>query len=235
MRALILGCSHAAGSEMEKAPDAPSQDFTVFGWTHSFPVLIAQQLGYEPENWAIPGGSNDAMFRIFVEQLPTLTSQDCVIACWTGASRTEIWHELDQRWLSFAPGTHSFNQIEPSIHARSGQPIGSRISLSQDYVAYHAQWSRFHCNTVSDQLNKLKNIQALNALAQVHGVRVINLDSFHPVPGVNNIAWAVAEPFFDWAIKNRYEKTDWGHFFLPAHQAYADLVVASLTANPNAV
>ena len=235
MRALILGCSHAAGSEMEKAPDAPTNDYTVFGWTHSFPVLIAQQLGYVPENWAIPGGSNDAMFRIFTEQLPTLTAQDCVIACWTGPSRTEIWHDLDQRWLGLAPGTQSFNPIANSPHARSGQPVGGDISLPQEYSNYHTQWTRFHCNHVSDTLNKIKNIQALNALAQVHGVRVINIDSFSPVGNVNNIQWIVPLSFFDWATVNRYARTDWGHFFLPAHQAYANLVVSHLTTNSNAV
>ena len=235
MRAVVLGCSHAAGSEMETAPDAPSQDYTVFGWTHSYPVLIAKQLGYTAENWAIPGGSNDAMFRIFTEQLPGLTAQDIVIACWTGPSRTEVWHEFDQRWLMFAPGQHSFHPIAHSEHARSGQPVGGNISLAKEYLNYHAQWTRFHCNHTSDQLNKVKNIQALNALAQVHGIRVINIDSFAPVSNVSNIPWATDQPFWDWAVKNNQPRTEMGHFFLPTHEAYANLIVANLTADFYAV
>jgi len=235
MKALILGCSHAAGSEMEKDPNAPSNDFAVFGWTHSFPVLIAQQLRYEPENWAIPGGSNDAMFRIFIEQLPGLTVGDIVIACWTGPSRTEIWHELDQRWLGFAPGTQRFSPIEPSLYAKSGQPVGGNISLAQEYLDYHAQWSRFHCNDRSNELNKIKNIQALNAMAQASGIRVINIDSFAPAKNVSNIDWAVDQSFWDWAVENNYARTDWGHFFLPAHQAFADLIISCLTTDSNAV
>ena len=235
MRAVILGCSHAAGSEMEKAPDAPSQDYRVFGWTNSFPALIAQQLGYEPENWAIPGGSNDAMFRIFTEQLPGLTAEDIVIACWTGPSRTEIWHDVDQCWLGFAPGTQHFNPTKPSLYARSGQPVGGNISLAQGYLDYHAQWSRFHCDDRSDQLNKVKNIQALNALARVHGIRVINIDSFAPVPNVSNISWAIDQSFWDWAAKNDQPRTDMGHFFLPTHEAYANLIVANLTTDFYAV
>jgi hypothetical protein len=220
---------------MEKVTDAPLEDFAVFGWTHSFPVLIAQQLGYEPENWAIPGGSNDAMFRIFTEQLPGLTAEDIVIACWTGPSRTEIWHDVDQRWLGFAPGTQHFNPTKPSLYARSGQPVGGNISLAEEYLDYHAQWSRFHCNDRSDQLNKVKNIQALNAMAQASGIGVINIDSFAPAKNVSNINWAIDHPFFDWAVSNQFSRTDWGHFFLPAHQAYADLVVANLTAHFNTV
>jgi hypothetical protein len=220
---------------MEKALDAPSKDYTVFGWTHSYPVLIAGQLGYTPENWAIPGGSNDAIFRIFIEQLPGLADQDIVIACWTGPSRTEIWHELDQRWLGFTLGTQHFNSTVPSQHARSGQPAGGNISLAQEYLNYQTQWGRFHCNPHSDELNKIKNIQALNAIAQANGIRVINIDSFAPAKDFSNITWAVDQSFRDWAIENHYPRTEWGHFFLPAHQAYADLVVSRLTANLNTV
>jgi hypothetical protein len=235
MRAVVLGCSHAAGSEMDKALAIDSQDRANYGWTHSFPMLIAQQLGYKPENWAIPGGSNDAMFRIFTEQLPTLTVQDCVIVCWTGINRTEIWHEVDQRWLNFCPNSQRFSPIEPTAHARSGSPVTGNISLEKQYVGFYEQWMKFQCNDISDRLNKIKNIQALNALAKAHDIPVINIDSFWPVPCVNNIDWAVNETFFDWAIRNNYARTDLGHFFLDAHRAYADMAVKNLTTNGNAV
>lgn len=235
MRAVILGCSHAAGSEMDKALDIDSQDRVNYGYTHSFPVLIAQELGYKPENWAIAGGSNDAMFRIFIEQLPTLTAQDCVIVCWTGINRTEIWHDVDQRWLSFCPNSGHFYPIEPRPYARSGHPVAGNISLEKQYVSFYEQWMKFQCNEVSDRLNKIKNIQALNALAKAHDIPVINIDSFWPVPCGDNIDWAVTETFVDWAIRNNHPRTDWGHFFLDAHQAYADLVVKNLTANSNTI
>jgi hypothetical protein len=68
-RAIILGCSHAAGTEMYN------------GIACSYPVKIAEQLGYVPENYAIAGGSNDAMFRIYEEHRTRLDSSDIVIAC----------------------------------------------------------------------------------------------------------------------------------------------------------
>jgi hypothetical protein len=65
----------------------------------------------------------------------------------------------------------------------------------------------------------------------MHQLRVINIDAFHPVQNVQNVCWATNKSFFDWAMENNYAKTDWGHFFLDAHQDYADLVVANLTTD----
>ena len=69
MKALILGCSHAAGAEMYQDTSITIDNPRSFGWLNSYPVSVARQLGYEPMNYAISGGSNDAMFRIFIEQL----------------------------------------------------------------------------------------------------------------------------------------------------------------------
>ena len=63
-RALILGCSHAAGAEMHKEPGLTVNNPQEFGYLNSYPVLIAKQLGYIPLNYAISGGSNDAMFSL---------------------------------------------------------------------------------------------------------------------------------------------------------------------------
>jgi len=66
-KALILGCSHAAGSEMNTEPDVDLLNYgkDYYGYFMSYPAQLAQLLGYHPVNHAIPGGSNDAMFRIF--------------------------------------------------------------------------------------------------------------------------------------------------------------------------
>jgi len=235
MKAVILGCSHAAGAEMYQDPARTVQDSESFGWLNSYPVLIAQQLGYEPENWAISGGSNDAMFRIFAEQLPRLTQQDIVIACWTGIDRTEVQHELTQQWLPMSVGQHNFNPTEPKSYARSGVNLGGRIPLETEYQHYHVVWTRFHVNPQSSRLNKVKNILALNSLAQSHSVPVVNINSFYPVDLTDGVVWAVDESFCDWADRHGYPRTAWGHYFFNAHQAFADLVVAGLTQHLDAV
>lgn len=215
MKALILGCSHAAGSEMAQEPNIKIDNPALFENQNSFPALIAQQLGYTAINCAVAGGSNDAMFGIFCQHLPELASGDIVIACWTGISRIEIRNEVDDEWL-------------PII---AGQPCRTSLVELQQYVH---QWTKFGYCDQSAILNKIKNITALNSMANSRAIRVINIDSFWPVEPVD-ISWASPENFWDWAIANHFDRTPNGHFFLPAHQAFADTIVGQLAANFNTV
>ena len=224
-RALILGCSHAAGAEMHKEPGLTVNNPQEFGYLNSYPVLIAKQLGYIPLNYAISGGSNDAMFRIFCEQLEHLTSNDIIIACWTGIDRTEIWHELDQQWLQLSIVQQNWNPIKSSTYALSGENCGGEISCLDEYKHYCQQWSKYHVNMQSSKLNKLKNITALNTLALARSISVINIDSFFSVK--NSVKWVINETFCNWAIRNNCPVTDWGHYFLDTHQRFADLVVSN--------
>ena len=233
-RALVLGCSHAAGAEMDEDPDLTADQRSVaFGYQHSYPVLVAQALGYCAENRSISGGSNDAVFRLFTEQLDGLTSTDIVIACWTGYNRTEIWHESEQLWLQLAPGRWGFNRVREDAVVLAGIDSGQPVEDHSLYVDYQQQWNMLNTGVELGRLNKTKNILALNTLAHSHGIRVINIDSFAPVtdfvwPAV--VPWACVQPFVDWAKDMNYPSTRYEHYYLAAHQAYADLILASLTA-----
>jgi hypothetical protein len=194
MKALILGCSHAEGSEM--GTDA-------YGRANSYPVLLAERLGYTADNRAIGGGSNDAMFRIFEAEHQ---QYDIVIACWSGHNRTEIWN--NNKWIPF-----------------------SRGSNAGDLSAYHQQWVVHHTDRETGRLNKIKNIMALNALAQAHGVKVVNIDSFWPVHGYTwpgSVHWPVPIDFWDWANAQGYARTPWGHFGREAHSAFADYILENI-------
>jgi hypothetical protein len=210
---------------MHKDPTITVDHPQSFGYLNSYPVLIAKQLGYTPLNYAVSGGSNDAIFRIFCEQLEYLTSNDIIIACWTGIDRTEIWHELDQHWLQLSIGQQNWNPIKSSTYALSGENCGGEISCQDDYIWYCRQWSKYHVNSNSSKLNKLKNITTLNNLAQGRSISVINVDSFYPIK--HNVKWAIDEAFTRWADRNNFPKTDRGHYFLDTHQRFADLVVSN--------
>ena len=199
MRALILGCSHAEGSEMG------TKDY---GRANSYPMLLAERQGYVAHNHAIGGGSNDAMFRIFESEYK---NYNIVIACWTGHNRSEAWNENKQEWISFCPGV-DFTKLE---------------ELS-DYVR---QWVVHHTDETTGRLNKLKNIVALNTLAQAHDVPVINIDSFWPVHGYawpSNVHWPVSTTFWNWADAQGYAHTPWGHFGRDAHSAFADYILENI-------
>ena len=208
MKALVLGCSHAAGSEMEQGPNIPSyatlDEFYAHGRTRSYPVKIAQKLGYQQViNASIPGGSNDAMFRLF-ESTPT-DANDLVIACWTGINRSEMFD--NDQWVALAPGK----------------------TIDSDYQDYLKLWLCYSANDPVGRLNKIKNIVALNSLAQVRKTKVINIDSFWPVPNFDSYGcWPVDCDFWSWCHANNFSKTEWGHFFEDAHQAFAEFVVDNL-------
>jgi hypothetical protein len=198
-QALILGCSHAAGAEMHN------------GIACSYPVKIAEQLGYAPKNYAISGGSNDAMFRIYQEQCSGLDSSDIVIACWSGFNRTEIWNDKNKNWQALAPGKTDV--------------------ASREYSDYQQQWVTYHTDERVGRYNKIKNIIALNTLAQQQPVSVINVDSFWPVHDFiwpDFIHWPITVDFWKWCNDNNYPRTEWGHFFEPAHQEFAEIVTNSI-------
>jgi hypothetical protein len=209
-KALILGCSHAMGAEMFKEPGQIFDDFAAadkYGRTHCYPAQIAQALGYNAINRGISGGSNDAMFRLFLEE--TLTSKDIVIACWSGVNRSEIY---DKQWLQLCPGATEL------------------VRINSDYVKH---WLLYSGNTEVGMLNKAKNILALNSLAHAQGIRVINIDSFWPVRNFvwpESINWPVTVDFMTWCQQHNFPHTDWGHFFKSAHDSFAEHVLQNLSA-----
>lgn len=211
-RALILGCSHASGHEMNLEPGLNISPYSKdgYGYANSYPVIIAEMLGYVPNNRAIPGGSNDAMFRIWNEVKDTLDNTDIVIACWTSGVRTEIWNKQSHGWLGLAPGAPFINIDE--------------------YDAYFKQWLTYHTHPQTGYYSKLKNIIALNTMAEIRGIKVINIDSFNRIPESHNqFYWPVKDnDFLKWARHNNYPHTKVLHFFKPAHQAFAELVVKSI-------
>jgi len=206
-KAVILGCSHAVGAEMHKESGLRFDDSTQalhYELAHCYPAQIAQALGYDPINQSISGGSNDAVFRLFTEQ--TLTPNDIVIACWTGVNRSEIH---DGQWIAMAPGA-----VPDQVNA--------------DYFKH---WLLYSANSKVGMLNKTKNILALNVMAQAQGIRVINIDSFWPVPDVawpHTVSWPVATDFMSWCQQHNFPHTDWGHFFKPAHDSFAKHVLQNI-------
>ena len=185
-KALILGCSHAAGSEMNTEPDVDLLNYgsRYFGYFTSYPAQLAQLLGYHPLNHAIPGGSNDAIFRIFetyCNPYKERVKPDVVIACWTGGERTEIWDYEEGEWIGLAGGKTNFSKVIPDKIMLEGQDTGETLDNHNDIIAYQKQWVTHHADRWWGRMNKLKNILALNTMAAQKNIPVIILDSFGSV------------------------------------------------------
>jgi len=89
----------------------------------------------------------------------------------------------------------------------------------------------YSANTEIGMLNKTKNILALNALAHAQGIRVLNIDSFWPVPDIawpESMKWPVDIDFMSWCQQHNFPHTDWGHFFKPAHDSFAEHVLQNI-------
>ena len=220
--ALILGCSHAAGALMHEDPE--------YGARNSYPVLLAEQLDYNPHNHAVSGGSNDAMFRIFTEQKQHF---DLIIACWTGRDRGEFYHPVHKQWLPINYGEGESLIRRTSNILKQGINVNTKAKDNVLYEDYGKQWLAIEGNEHRGTNNKLKNILALNMFAQSKGSKVINIDSFdgihekriRPFAYPNSIYRPYNGPineFVGWCTRQGYPTEPRGHFFRPAHQAYAN-------------
>ena len=234
-KCLILGCSHAYGANMHLDPEFDIKNYNFveqveYGAKNSYPVLLAEMLGHAPLNYSISGGSNDAMLRIGLEQINTLNSDDIIIACWTGMDRGEIWHEEHQYWRPINYDQGVIHQLYPNEVIKAGINIGPLVRNSQDYYAYGKQWLLFEGNYQRGYNNKMKNVLALNYLAHSRGIKLINIDSFQGIHS-DTFTWPRdmfrpadqhEDEFCNFSIDRSYPHEPGGHFFRPAHLAYAE-------------
>tara|TARA_R110000803_G_scaffold374_1_gene1333 strand:+ start:681 stop:1409 length:729 start_codon:yes stop_codon:yes gene_type:complete len=230
--ALILGCSHAAGAQMHLEPGFDTTDYTPvqiaeYGAQHSYPVLLAKMLGYTAHNHAISGGSNDAMYRIYAEQEQ---HHDLIIACWTGSDRGEVYHSEHEYWVPINVGHGDSFTKTPNDILKQGRNVLTKLKNFEQYEDYGKQWLTFEGNEQRGFNNKVKNILALNSLAKSKDTRVINLESFggfYPprFSYPTEIVWAtnkMEDEFINFCTINCFPKESSGHYFKPAHQAYAE-------------
>ena len=236
-KCLILGCSHANGAEMHHDPSLNFEKLSPveqveYDAQNSYPVLLAEMLGYEPLNYSISGGSNDAMTRIVLEQIDSLTDQDIVIACWTGIDRGELWHEEHQYWRPINYTNPYIHQLYPNKFSKAGINIGPLVDRHQDYHEYAKQWLMFEGNYQRGHKNKIKNVLATNYMLNSRNIRTVNLDSFQGIYS-ETFAWPAdvfrpfdkpEDEFCNFAVNRDYKHGPGGHFFRPAHVAYAEYV-----------
>lgn len=223
-KAYIFGCSHAAGSELFDH-DIDRE------YLASYPALLAKDLGHDIENHAIPGGSNDAIFRALFEVSPHIRSDDMIVFCWTVASRAEIWSADDQQYLAFAPGCMKFHRLEPHAVARQGRFYGELIKDHTGWMDFQRRWQmRFLDSQLrNEQLQDIRNIIAANELARPLCSTVLNIrsagnlhDAYAAV--IEKYRWPVGvhNDFWRFCREQDLPPTAQGHFGHRAHRLFAD-------------
>lgn len=228
-KAIVLGCSHAAGAEIDQVDEMQ-------GYLMSYPALIAQRAGYQVENHAMYGGSNDSIFRIFIDQLPRISVGDIVIACWTGPTRTEIYHELHDQWIQITPNSNRFNLREKNELALQGHFIDQSIDQESQYVEYTQYWQRLvlDIHGISAKLNKTKNVLSLNDIALAKKITVLNFYSFDSGCDdfTDRFCWPMGkQDFVSWCQKNNYQPSPKNHYGKDAHRDFADQALQNTRIN----
>ena len=239
--ALILGCSHAAGALMHKEPglvfeSSGSKDVyqveAEYGARNSYPVQLAEMLGYTAHNHAISGGSNDAIYRIYAEQEQ---HYDLIIACWTGQDRGEIWHSEHEYWVPIDVGNGDSYTKAPNDILKQGRNVLTKLKDHILYEDYGKKWLTFEGNEQRGFNNKVKNVLALNSLAKSKGTRVINLDSFAGIH--HQFLWPhdIYRPcdghkneFCNFCDLRKFPTEPRGHYFFAAHKSYAEYILAKI-------
>jgi hypothetical protein len=231
-RSFILGCSHAAGSELfVDLPDDHALNQTElchFNYTNSYPAILSNLLGKTANNHAIPGGSCTAMFRIFLTLLDDLDQGDVILACWTGPDRTEIYDSLDNAWLPISPGERNFWKKTHDTVALQGIPLyHDPVVQHNEYIRYLEQIYRYGMHPDQCQNERLAKIIALNHIASQRSIQVINIFSFAPEPDLSllDFYWPVGNlDFMTWSIDRNMPRTKNWHFSLQAHREFSRFV-----------
>jgi hypothetical protein len=102
---VVNGCSHAAGSDIDPLDVEPS------GWSahRAFGKHLADSLGWDYVNIAMPGGSNERIVRTTIEWVGQASRDPSqpppfVLVMWTGHARFEVYDDRRCCWLNLCPG-----------------------------------------------------------------------------------------------------------------------------------
>lgn len=126
------GDSWAWGSELGDE----SQDYRD---AHSYPGLIAKNLGVELYNNSKPGASNQRVFRTTIHDISKLLLENrkpLVILTWTEVHRFELFETASKQWVSFSnPGSSTNESLTNEIWGKYSTDASNLISLITKFIA----------------------------------------------------------------------------------------------------
>lgn len=174
MKSLIVGCSITHGSELTADTYHPENV------TNTYANLLSAELGYIPNNIAIPGNSNE---RIFHDAVENLSGHDLLMVGWTSLVR-ESWHNFDLDYFFnpyWACATNDLTMSSVWVNSTAVKIVTSDKCLFKDLKDYH----KFLVNHKSDRSELSKKINhyrlTLRNLCQNLGVRYIDTCFLDPL------------------------------------------------------
>lgn len=164
----INGCSHTAGSEIEGAGIGDSE----YNRVQCFGAKLARRLGVEYTNIALPGASNDYIFRttnFWIQDNIELAKQSLFLINWTGAARAEYFHNgvENNNWfwmqIPFVPDEHVGH-----LHPNYFSYVNKHDHFNARALSRHLFMSETHW-----EVNRYMNILNLQSMLKVHDISYI--------------------------------------------------------------
>jgi hypothetical protein len=168
MKSLIVGCSSTHSSE------TVSPVYNIENTKHSWANVLSEKLGYDPDNQAIPGNSNQDIFHRAVEKLH---NYDLLIVGWTGVAR-ESWiydnkhYFFNAKWACCVEDI-SFKDIY--VKETSDATIVSDQQSMLEILDAQRRFLIEHKFDLTQQAKKMHHYRTcLQTMCQANGVRYID-------------------------------------------------------------
>lgn len=175
MKSLIVGCSSTHGSDTVSPVYNPAN--TQYSWAN----VLSKLLGYDPDNRAIPGNSNLAIFHLAAEQLQ---NYDLLIVGWTSLAR-ESWKNENQQYFfnpKWACCVEDISMPDVWVKEKSGVTAVSDQQNMLDMLQEHVEFlTRYKFDIAQLEAQALNYRRCLQALCQQHGVRYIDANIIEPI------------------------------------------------------
>lgn len=124
---LFLGCSHAAGAEIEGEFESK------YNRDHSFGNLFAKKIGYKTVNLGSSGATNATIARSTIEWINRFYNPDImelfVLVAWTESTRIEvpaknpIWYHESDEFSDYKSKTyHNYHRVNLGLTVSDGFP-----------------------------------------------------------------------------------------------------------------
>ena len=183
MRSLIVGCSSTHGSDTVSPVYDPAN--TQYSWAN----ILSQLLGYEPDNRAIPGNSNQAIFHLAAQELHRY---DLLVVGWTSLAR-ESWRTADRQYFfnpNWACCVQDITMPDVWVRERAGVTAVTDQECLLEMLHEHVEFLIRHRFDTDQLQHEAQNYRrSLQALCQVQGVRYIDANIvgtvFPDAPSIN--------------------------------------------------
>lgn len=175
MKSLILGCSSTHGS------DTVSPVYNLDNTKHSWANVLSEKLGYVPDNQAIPGNSNQAIFHTAIEKLE---KYDLLIVGWTSLAR-ESWRYGNKNYFfnpRWACCVEDISMKDVYVKELSDTTIVSDQEAMLEILLDQHRFLITHKFDLDQQLKKVRHYRTcLQMMCKTNGVRYIDANIIDPI------------------------------------------------------